>query len=340
MRVLLADAGDDRDFRIGEGPPPSARSLLTRLGVLPRVLGGDHRVSPGTLAWWGSEHAHANDFLFQLQGHGLQLNRIRFDATLREAAREAGAALLSARVRLENTDSPFRLTAGTETIEAEWLIDATGRSAGLARALGAERTRHDGLVAFYGLIRSDAGTDRDGRTMVEATEGGWWYSVLLPAGERLLVFLTDADLADRTALLEGQGLWRALPAAPNLHALCTRHGYLPTGRVLGADAGSAALTPAAGAHWLAVGDSAAAFDPLSSKGISNALYSGIKGAEAILAASAGDGGAMARYADHVADIHRVYRDHLAQFYGMERRWSDAPFWRRRQRTRMNQGDCI
>ena len=330
MRVGLADAGDNPDFRIGEGLPPSARSLLSQLGVLPRVLSGNHRVSPGTLAWWGTAQPHANDFVFQLQGNGLQLDRTRFDATLRDAAREAGAIVLpSARIRLANTATPFRLTAGTTTIETEWLIDATGRSAGLGRMLGAERRRYDGLVAFYGLIHSDADTDRDGRTMVETTEAGWWYSVLLPRGDRVLAFLTDADLADRTALLADRGLWHALRAAPNLHALCTQHGYSPTGRVFGTDAASSELVPAAGVNWLAVGDAAAAFDPLSSKGISNALYTGIKGAEAILAARGGNESAIPRYAEHIRDIHRVYRGHLVQFYRMERRWPDAPFWGRR-----------
>lgn len=330
LRVVLADAGGDRDFRIGEGLPPSARSLLSQLGVLPRVLADTHRVSPGTLAWWGAARPHANDFVFQVQGSGLQLDRVRFDAMRRDAAREAGATILpGAHVRLRNAAAPFRLTAGTAEIETEWLIDATGRSAGLARALGAERTRYDGLVGFYGLIHSDADTDRDGRTMVETTEAGWWYSVLLPRGDRVLAFLTDADLVNRAALLADHGLWHALRTAPNLHALCGQHGYRPTGRVFGADAASSELTPTAGAHWLAVGDAAAAFDPLSSKGISNAIYTGIKGAEAILAARRGDEGAMARHAEHIGDIHRVYRSQLTAFYGMERRWSDAPFWQRR-----------
>ena len=304
--------------------------MLSQLGVLPRVLADNHRVSPGTLAWWGAAQPHANDFVFQLQGSGLQLDRVRFDAMLRDAAREAGATILpGAQVRLNNSAAPFRLTAGTTANETDWLIDATGRSAGLGRVLGAERTRYDGLVAFYGLIHSDADTDRDGRTMVEATETGWWYSVLLPRGDRVLAFLTDADLAERAALMADQGLWHALRGAPNLHALCTQNGYRPVGRIFGADAASSELASAAGAHWLAVGDAAAAFDPLSSKGISNAIYTGIKGAEAILAARRGDEGAMARYAAHIRDIHRAYRSQLTAFYGMERRWPDAPFWQRR-----------
>ena len=69
--VLLVAGSDDAAFKVGEGLPPNARSLLRDLGVLDRVLADGHRASPGTCAIWGDAEAHANDFLFQLHGHGL-----------------------------------------------------------------------------------------------------------------------------------------------------------------------------------------------------------------------------------------------------------------------------
>ena len=131
-------------------------------------------------------------------------------------------------------------------------------------------------------------------------------------------------------MLSPTGLWEAFSRASHLFALCDRHGYRLAGRIQGADTGSSILDNPVGDRWLAVGDAASAFDPLSSKGIANALYTGIKGAEAVLAARTGDATALSRYAEHIREIHRVYRGHLAAFYGMERRWPDAPFWRRRQ----------
>lgn len=347
-RVLLADAcganGRPRDaFRIGEGLPAAARPLLQALGVLERTLADGHRASPGTQAWWGSDTPHTEDAMRTLQGRGLQLDRIRFDAMLRAAAGEAGAECVdAAQLRLVaagDTRTPHRLRlqrahGDDESIDADWLIDAGGRGAGLSRALGATRIVHDRLLAFHLRLHGGGDTDRDGRTLVEAVEDGWWYSVRLPSEERLIAFLGDADLLDRRTLIDGDGLWHALERAPHLHALCARHGWRPGGPTQGADACSSELDHACGERWLAVGDAALAFDPLSSKGISNALYTGLQAAEAILRSdhtddAVRDPAALAAYAQHLREIHRVYRAQLRAFYAMETRWPASPFWRRR-----------
>jgi flavin-dependent dehydrogenase len=341
--VLLVASSDDAGFKVGEGLPPNARSLLRELGVLERVLADGHRASHGTCAFWGDTAPHANDFLFQLHGHGLQLDRTRFDAMLRDAAAQAGVEILpDARVRIVTAGDATRPHTialrpvdarshdTTACIEADWLIDATGRTASIARALGARKLAHDGQIAFHQRLRSERDDDHDGRTWVEAVEDGWWYSVLLPSRERLVAFLTDADLCDHRRLLDGDGLWRALADAPALHALCATHGYAPASRALGADASGCHLDHAAGERWLAAGDAALAFDPLSSKGIANALYTGLRAADALLRRARGDVAALNGYAHHLLDIHRVYREQLRAFHAMEARWPEAPYWSRRQ----------
>ncbi len=343
LRVLLADAGGARTFKVGEGLPPSARHLLRELGVLDRVLADGHRASHGTLAFWGSDAAHANDFMFQLHGHGLQLDRMRFDAALLEHAHAAGAEIAhGAKLSLispGSNDRHHRLHLRTnhseDIIECRWLIDATGRPATLARQLGAVRIQHDALLAFHMRLAADTDHDHDGRTFVEAVENGWWYSVLLPSRERLVAFLGDADLVDRRTLLTREGLSHVLRSAKHLHALCREYGYRPASAPHGADASSSHLDLAAGEHsgmtgWLAVGDAALAFDPLSSKGISNALYTGLRAAHSLSGALHGDDQALSRYDTHLREIFRVYRDHLAGFHAIETRWPDAAFWKRRQ----------
>ena len=351
--VLLVAGSDDAGFKVGEGLPPNARSLLRDLGVLERVLADGHRASPGACAFWGDASPHANDFLFHLHGHGLQLDRSHFDAMLRDAAAQAGAQVVpDAFVRiltagdaahpniiaLRSVDArrvDTRSHAATGSIEADWLIDATGRAASLARALGARKIAHDTQIAFHQRLRSARDDDHDGRTWVEAVRDGWWYSVLLPSRERLIAFITDADLCDHRRLLNDDGLWRARAGAPALHALCMAHGYAPATRASGADASGCHLDHAAGMRWLAVGDAALAFDPLSSKGISNAMYTGLRAADALLRHARGDHphgdvAAIDGYARHLLDIHRVYREQLRAFHAMEARWPDAPYWSRRQ----------
>jgi flavin-dependent dehydrogenase len=97
--------------------------------------------------------------------------------------------------------------------------------------------------------------------------------------------------------------------------LCAAHG--------------ARLASAAGPGWLAVGDAAMSFDPLSSQGLFHALYTGMKGGEAAARMLAGDAAAGPAFAAGLEPVWEAYQFHRALYYGMERRWPDAPFWRRR-----------
>src|SRR6185369_1865372 len=84
-----------------------------------------------------------------------------------------------------------------------------------------------------------------------------------------------------------------------------------------------------GDRWLAVGDAACTFDPLSSQGVMKALRSGIDAAEAIRRHLSGDARALSVYADRVATAYDDYLDTRSAYYAMEQRWPDAPFWRHR-----------
>lgn len=337
-RVLLADAGEGNVARVGENLPPAVFSLLAELGLREQVLADGHRPSHGSWSFWGDSAGQASDTLRHLQGDGLQLDRACFDARLRSAASLAGAHVCQAthlQIEPPAQGVPMhRIRArqaggATDAVEARWFVDATGRASAPSIRLGAQRIGHDALIAFYQRLQSPGHGDRDGRTWVEAVEDGWWYSALLPGGDRLVALLGDADLLDRRELLADGGLWRRLQSTGHLSALCTAHGYQPCTAAQGADASSSELDHAAGKRWLAVGDAALAFDPLSSKGIGNALYTGLRAAQAMLAEDGGDALATARYAAHLRSIHHVYRAQLAQVYAAERRWAAAPFWARR-----------
>jgi flavin-dependent dehydrogenase len=92
-----------------------------------------------------------------------------------------------------------------------------------------------------------------------------------------------------------------------------------------------ALVHPAGEGWLAVGDAAASFDPLTSQGMPNALASAIAGADAIDRWFAGDRSALGRYA---ATVVAGWRDSLAQLaaiYAAVDRWPHALFWARQSR---------
>jgi len=333
--VLLVDDRPRGAFRIGEALAPAALPLLRDLGVLARVAEDVHLPRHGNLASWGSAGLHASDFIFDPNGHGFSLDRARFDASLRDAAREAGARVhAGARVASAERDGDgwrvvLRAPEGVQDVSCEWLVDATGRSSALARQHGAVRVHADRLVAFNARFTAAREGDRDTRTMVESAPGGWWYTALVPGGERVVAWLTDADLADRAALLTEEGFAAAVAESRHVSAALRAYDYFISQRPRGADAGSSRLDRFAGDGWIAAGDSALAFDPLSSQGILTALYTGLRAGQALHAHLGGDAGALAAYAERLEEIHRAYEENRAVFYGYEARWADLPFWRRR-----------
>jgi len=141
--------------------------------------------------------------------------------------------------------------------------------------------------------------------------------------------LTDLDLADKRKLLSIKGFAEYLAQTKHLQALCVQHGYAVSDRPQGVDASSGRLDQCTGANWLAVGDAAVSFDPLSSQGIANALYTGMRAGQSISATLNGKAGALEAYAAHLGEIYQAYLQNRRYFYTLETRWTDYPFWQRR-----------
>ena len=89
------------------------------------------------------------------------------------------------------------------------------------------------------------------------------------------------------------------------------------------DASSFRLDRVAGPRWLAIGDAATALDPLSSHGLGNALFTGMRAAEAIATGNFDD------YERAVDKMWNVYVSRRRELYASERRWPSSPFWSRR-----------
>jgi flavin-dependent dehydrogenase len=95
-------------------------------------------------------------------------------------------------------------------------------------------------------------------------------------------------------------------------------------------AASQRLDRFAGDDWLAVGDAASTFDPLSSQGISKALRAGMTASLAICRRLSGDTNAPITYEARMHAEYEHYLGRRTEYYALEQRWPQAPFWRCRQ----------
>jgi flavin-dependent dehydrogenase len=333
VTVALLEAGARRHPPVGETLPPSVRPVLDRLGLRATVAAEGYLPSIGNWSAWGGAEPWGRDFVFNRFGHGWHLDRRRFDALLREAARVAGARLtvgasVTASAPLAGGGFCIGLADGGE-IDGRIVLDASGRSASFARQRGVKRTALDRMVALVGYVvrRADAEAE-PAATLVEATADGWWYSAPLPQDRLAAVFMTDTDIA-RASGVSAESWLDRLAAAPHTGARALRYGVGLAGPPVIVPAASSRLVRFGDVDWLAIGDAAATQDPLSSEGILVAMESGLDAAVAAARALCGDREALAAAAARRETAWLGYLDQRSRYYDTERRWPDARFWRRR-----------
>jgi 2-polyprenyl-6-methoxyphenol hydroxylase-like FAD-dependent oxidoreductase len=192
--------------------------------------------------------------------------------------------------------------------------------------LGARRIEHQTQIAD--VIAWTAAPVEPAWVSVESDPDGWWYAASAPNGWQVVAQFRDPGTM-RDASGRRIDLHDAIAATHlmrNAVVLPARGALIQSATV---NAGSATLGFAAGEGWLAVGDAAAAFDPISSQGLSNAITSAQAGAQAARRRIDGETSAFDEYAARLAATYALYLRGLGAHYRSELRWRERPFWRRR-----------
>lgn len=328
--VLVVERTRYGDWRPGETLAPVANAALEELGILGSLFAAGSKCCFGIEACWGSTQLYALDFIFDPYGLALQIERPCFDALLADAAATAGAwlSLDSRLVRVERQGGRWQtsvVAAGRQLqCRARFLVDASGCRASLARRLGARRIAVDRLIGLVGRSEPTGSRPAASTLLLEAVETGWWYTASV-GGAHIVAFMTDADLLVTRGRVTIAGFQRLLANAPSTAA----RANIAASDLRPRAAASCWLREASGDGWLAVGDAAAAYDPLTGVGIAKALTSGLQAGRALAAALDGDSGATARFALEASNSHQLYMRQRAEIYARERRWPGSAFWARR-----------
>ncbi|AOE85766.1 flavin-dependent monooxygenase QhpG [Pseudomonas sp. TCU-HL1] len=332
---------------LGAGPAGAAVALgLKRLGYAVRLVsewrrftaveGVSQRVLDG-LRQAGLHHALAcaaapspRRVLWNDDGQSINqeslLDRSRFDTAIREDLREAGIEVLEARVlKVESTDDGhlIHLEPG-EPLRADFLIEARGRSAPLAGG----RLRGPETLSLLNQWQEAPGQPA---SAVESLPDGWAWMARLADGRCYWQITLDArDLPSKDQLPEYCARRRSESAL--VRELFGPEALQPAS--LHARSSTAILFhEASGPNWLRVGDAAMAVDPLSGNGIFQSLSSALQ-APAVI-------NTLLQHperADLARRFHQSRVEHLflrfartgRDFYALEQRWPDHPFWRDRR----------
>jgi flavin-dependent dehydrogenase len=335
-RVLVADAPEPAAaHRIGESIPPDTGLLLRRLGIFDAFTVQHHEPCLGSCSSWGDDALGYNDFLFNPHGLGWHLDRARFDTLLMDqVARGGGEVRTSARfvsaARVEQGFDVCLTANGThETVRGRFVVDATGRRSRFARHVGAAPVVHDRLGCVLAYLECGDGVGMPRLTMLEAVAYGWWYAARVADGRVAVAVATDPPTLRDMTLNQPASWLASLRQTRHLSGLLG-DARLDSNGLIACTAPSFILDRVGGDDWLAVGDAASAYDPISAQGIHKALLDGIQSAEAITAVLTGDAAPLGKYRDAIRDRYVDYWRNRAYFYALERRWATETFWSRRR----------
>lgn len=355
QRVLLVDEQAVARYKLGESLPPSSVDIVSHfLGDLDSPDSNAIGVykTAGNISTWSSEQIDHTDFFFTAKGFGLCINRLAFDEALRLRALELGASLQRG-VSLEsctrsskpgfNWDIVLNTSSKIERHNARYLVDCTGRRAVLGRMLDIPILDNEDKLFAYAQWFSTQADDDDCFTRIEAVKNGWWYTNRVPTNDitqskRLVIFYTDRDLPDGKKAASPEGFNGLLRETTQIDPLLQASAYQASGAIRGAPANTQRLREFCGNAWMAVGDAAQAYDPLSSQGIDKALRTGSHAGHLIHYALTDENdnslGADNRFIQqYCQQQQQLWDSFIAQrnyYYGIQTRWLDQPFWQRRQ----------
>ncbi len=300
LDVIVCERGAERACWGGESFSGAVREPLAALGLWEGFLAAGHVPTYELRSHWGA--AGVGDSIFNPYGHAWHVDRRRFDADLRVAVEGRGVPILQYErldvVRREGGAWRIGLDGGLD-LQADFLVDASGRARAITRKLGFRPRIYDRLIAMTAVVPRNPAFGN--AMIIQSAPDGWWYAAPVPQGH-VLAYFTDSDLKPS-----------GLPA--NMQVVPANSAFSP---------------PWGHEDWLAVGDACAAHDPLCGWGVHRAMENGILAADAIARSLRdADVSGLEFYDRRCRGQFDAYLTGLAEHYGYERRWAERPFWRRR-----------
>jgi len=344
--VLLIDAQSfPRDKTCGDGLVPDALAALARLGLKERVLAQAQAV----------QHAHCvgpRGGFVDVPGEMAVIGRRELDHLLAQAAVEAGARFeQGVRFLAPMTDTAgrvcgARLQSGEQQFEvgAQWLILATGASAGPLQAAGLCERRTPSSIALRGYVELPGLADQlSGLHFVWHPRIRQGYGWIFPSGgDRYNI---GVAVLDSHNVEEGDG--RRSMKNINLRELfkefCAVYPLArqlsEQGRWVGELKGAPLRCNLDGAHWsrpglLGTGEAVGTTYAFTGEGIGKAMETGIAAADSLLAGGP-DTVVQERYATALTALlprYQMYRK-ATSF----NRWPwlvDLVVWRARRSPRL------
>jgi FADH2-dependent halogenase len=332
-RVLVLEKEHFPRFHVGESLLPYNRRIFDEMGVLPKLEAAGFPNKYGAQFHLGNASKSLKLVFrggrFTQEGQAFQVERATFDDLLLKHARSVGAEVREGwtvtrtwvegdRVKVTARAGARDGEAGTETLEASFLVDASGRGnfTGNQDGLRTLYPRHSKLAVFghFEGVQLDAGTAA-GDTVIVRLENKWFWLIPVTATKVSVGLVMDAQEYAQAKAAPREMFDRIVQSSAAMRERM-QNARLLTETYVTSDF-SYYNRRLAGPRVLRVGDAAGFMDPIFSAGVFLAMNSGRLAARVILdsLAAGDDGGArLRRYEKQVFRAMRYYFDLVESFY--------------------------
>ncbi|MCO7189562.1 FAD-dependent oxidoreductase [Pseudoalteromonas sp. XMcav2-N-2] len=330
LKVVIVDPRSAPVMRLAESMPASAEPMMHRLGLLELLQQEPHSMHSGQISSWGEpvlREAPLSD-----RHHGWKVDKSVLTTQIQTRLPEK--CLFNGKVVevSEHDDVWFcRVKSaqdGSEhSLESRFIVDASGRQGYLPRVLNLPRHTFDKLTAFVANVPSPFNLKGlSPSVVVEAFEHGWTLISRLNAEQSMLAIFCNQHTPGFSQLKHSRNWHDIAVNTPCFYNALPEQPFT----VKAINASSHIMGRLNGKNWLLAGDAAMAFDPLSSHGMTTAIYMAEKASQAILAALNGETTALHLYSKSMTEIYNSYLNELFGYYRREQRFPDSEFWRSKQ----------
>ncbi|MDX2111615.1 MAG: NAD(P)/FAD-dependent oxidoreductase [Verrucomicrobiota bacterium] len=329
-RVCILEKCAFPRFRIGESLLPQGNTILQRIGVWEKFEQGGFLQKHGA-EFTTPDRSHTVHNRFAVNGfvpgnpYTYQVERARFDALLLDHARACGCEVrmetaVTSVLRIgEGWKVDCRSTGVDAILSCNWLLDASGREACLARLMKHEREplpypKRIAVYAHYRGIPLQAGT-LSGNIVITRLPGGWSWNIPLSAGKTSIGMVTLLSDFQQHSLEPEVYFHKIRDGSPYLRDLMGNAERV--GEVHTTADYSTMHREFTGEKHVLIGDAAAFIDPIFSSGLYLAMTSALEAADLLL--RAGKQGTLKpstqrQYTARMKRRIRVMRDLIEAFY--------------------------
>ncbi len=334
--VTLIEQSDFNRIRVGEHVSSSIFDLITYLKLHKDDFEeGSFIPSYASKAYWGSDKVSTTNAIFTTEEATFQMDREKFDFKLIETAANRGATIYPRTKCLDYTqleDKSWEVslshpTEGKFVMKANYLVDATGRESNVCRKIGVPSKKVDSLIGVGLFLELEENSKKFEQTL-ESVELGWWYTACLPNNKMVITLFSDADIISEHKLHQLEVWNETLQKSKQIKHLIDGARTI-SDKLWVRNAQTQLSDPRNIDRFIAIGDAAVSFDPISSMGIGFSISSACFAAKHIAHELEENSSSIALFQEDIINNYNQYLQTRATYYQMEKRWPSSKFWQRR-----------